>query len=210
MSMPVCMKPTPKSARGGGRSAPPRSTEDGATAAAGAAADGPSRTFPLRLVRLPTDPQTLRARTMKIQPFVVTPKDYARSLDVVGEKITVLASKTATQGYEIFRQEGDEGTGPSPHSHDWDESFYVVNGTVEISHLDRTITATPGTLVHLPAGTVHSFRFGAGGGQMVSVTGQSGLASQLFTDIDKEIPPGPPDIAKLIEVGQRNGVTVAV
>ena len=147
---------------------------------------------------------------MQIQPFVVTPKDYARSLDVVGEKITVLASKTATHGYEIFRQEGDEGTGPPPHSHNWDESFYVVNGTVEISYPGRTVTASPGTLVHLPAGTVHSFRFGAGGGQMISVTGQGGLASQLFTDIDKEIPPGPPDIAKLIVVAQQNGVTVAV
>ncbi|MBC7715656.1 MAG: cupin domain-containing protein [Pseudorhodobacter sp.] len=147
---------------------------------------------------------------MNIQPFVVTPGDCARSLDVVGEKITVLASKTATQGYEIFRQEGHEGTGPPPHSHGWDESFYVVNGSVEISYLDSTITATPGTLVHLPAGTVHSFRFGAGGGQMISVTGQSGLASQLFTEIDREIPPGPPDIAKLTEVARRNGVTVAV
>ena len=147
---------------------------------------------------------------MNIQPFVVTPGHYARSLDVVGEKITVLASKIATQGYEIFRQEGDEGTGPPPHSHEWDESFYVVDGIVEISYLDSTITATPGTLVHLPAGTVHSFRFGTGGGQMISVTGQSSLATQLFTDIDKEIPPGPPDIAKLIEVAKRNGVTVAV
>ena len=147
---------------------------------------------------------------MNIQPFVLTPGDYPRSLDVVGEKITVLASKIATQSYEIFRQEGDEGTGPPPHSHEWDESFYVINGTVEISYLDSTITATPGTLVHLPAGTVHSFRFGAGGGQMISVTGQSSLATQLFTDIDKEIPPGPPDIAKLIEVAKRNGVTVDV
>jgi quercetin dioxygenase-like cupin family protein len=147
---------------------------------------------------------------MQIQPFVVTPKDYARSLDVVGEKITVLASKTATQGYEIFRQEGDEGTGPPPHRHDWDESFYVINGTVAISYLDRTIMATPGTLVHLPAGTVHSFCFGAGGGQMISVTGQGGQASQLFANIDKEIPSGPPDIAKLIVVAQQNGVTVVV
>ena len=92
----------------------------------------------------------------------------------------------------------------------WDESLYVVNGTVEISYPDRTVTATPGTLVHLPAGTVHGFRFGPGGGQMISVTGQGGLASQLFTDIDKEIPPGPPDIAKLIVVAQQNGVTVVV
>ena len=147
---------------------------------------------------------------MKSQPFVVTPEDYARSLDVVGEKITVLAPKSATQGYEIFRQQGDEGTGPPPHSHDWDESFYVVSGTVDISYRDQTVTAGPGTLVHLPAGTVHSFRFGAGGGEMISVTGQGGLASQLFTDIDKEIPPGPPDIPKLIAVARQNGVTVAL
>jgi hypothetical protein len=44
---------------------------------------------------------------MKNRPFVVTPKNYASSLDAVGEKITVLASKTATQGYEIFRQKGE-------------------------------------------------------------------------------------------------------
>lgn len=147
---------------------------------------------------------------MKTQPFVVTPKDYAPALNVVGEKITVLASNAATQGYEIFLQQGDEGTGPPPHSHNWDESFYVVKGKVEISYGGKTVMAAPGSLVHLPAGTVHSFHFGAGGGEMISVTGQTGLASRLFTNIDKEIPPGPPDIPKLIMVAQQNGVTIAV
>jgi hypothetical protein len=33
---------------------------------------------------------------------------------------------------------------------------------------------------------------------MRSVVGQSGLAWQFFTDIDKEISPGHPDIANLI------------
>ena len=147
---------------------------------------------------------------MKPEPFVVTPKDYARGLNVVGETITVLASNVATQGYEIFLQQGDEGTGPPPHSHDWDESFYVVTGSVEISYGDETVTAAPGTLVHLPAGTIHSFRFGVGGGEMISVTGQSGHATRLFTTIDQEIPAGPPDIPKLIAVAERCGVTVAI
>ena len=147
---------------------------------------------------------------MKPKPFVVTPNTYARALNVVGEKITVLASNASTQGYEIFLQQGDEGTGPPPHSHDWDESFYVVKGNVEISYGDKTITATPGTLVHLPAGTIHGFRFGAGGGEMISVTGQTGHATQLFTTIDREVPAGPPDIPKLIAVAQKCGVTVAI
>jgi quercetin dioxygenase-like cupin family protein len=142
------------------------------------------------------------------KPFVVAPKDYARSLEVVGEKITVLASKDATQGYEIFLQDGAEGSGPPPHSHDWDESFYVVKGHVEIKYAGKTIAATPGTLVHLPAGTVHCFRFGPGGGQMISVTSHNGQASRLFADIDREVPAGRPDLAKLLVAAQRNGVNI--
>ena len=147
---------------------------------------------------------------MKPQAFVVTPDRYARPLNVVGEKITVLASNAATQGYEIFLQQGDEGTGPPPHSHDWDESFYVVKGSVEISYGDQTVTALPGTLVHLPAGTTHAFHFGPGGGEMLSLTSHSGNAARLFTTIDQEVPAGPPDIPKLIAVAQKCGVSVAI
>jgi hypothetical protein len=64
---------------------------------------------------------------MTRQPFVVQPADYPRSLNVVGEHITVLASGTATGGYEIFLQEGAEGSGPPPHCHPWDESFWCVH-----------------------------------------------------------------------------------
>ena len=146
---------------------------------------------------------------MNIQPFVLIPKNYPHPLNVIGVKVTVLASNAATQGYEITMQAGDEGSGPPPHSHNWDESFYVVMGRIEYSHGDETVMAEPGTLVHLPAGTVHSFRFGAGGGAMIEISGPGGFASEMFTDIDKQIPPGPPDVPKLIGILQQHGVTVA-
>jgi quercetin dioxygenase-like cupin family protein len=60
-------------------------------------------------------------------PFIVTPVGAPRPLNVVGEKITVLASSAQTGGYEIFLQTGPEGSGPPPHSHPWDESFYVTS-----------------------------------------------------------------------------------
>jgi quercetin dioxygenase-like cupin family protein len=147
---------------------------------------------------------------MHPQAFVVTPDMYARALNVVGEKITVLASHDATQGYEIFLQRGEEGSGPPPHSHDWDESFYVTRGEVEIRYGDNTVVATPGTLVHLPAGTIHGFRFGIGGGEMISVTSQNGRAAHLFSEIDREVPAGAPDIPKLLAVAERCGVSVAL
>ena len=70
---------------------------------------------------------------MKAQPFVVTPKDYDPALNVLGIKVTVLASNTVTQAYEITRQQGEAGIGPPSHSHNWDESFYVVAGEVEFT-----------------------------------------------------------------------------
>jgi hypothetical protein len=47
-----------------------------------------------------------------VEPFIVAPEDYADSLDIVGEHVTVLASGERTQGYEIFLQRGPEGSGP--------------------------------------------------------------------------------------------------
>jgi quercetin dioxygenase-like cupin family protein len=147
---------------------------------------------------------------MEPQPFVITPKDYDRALNVVGTKVTVLAPNTATHGYEITFQEGDEGTGPPPHSHNWDEAFYILKGEVEFTYGDTTVSCVPGTLIHLPGGTVHGFRYGAGGGQMLEITGQGGSAAKMFTNVDQEVPPGPPDVPKLIEILNRNGVTVAL
>ena len=146
---------------------------------------------------------------MRTQPFVVTPADYSPALNVLGTKVTVLASNAATQAYEITLQQGDEAMGPPPHSHNWDESFYVLKGTVEFTCAGKTLTCVPGTLVHVPAGAVHSFRYGADGGEMLELTGQGGLATQMFTAVSKEIPPGPPETARLLEVLRKNGVTVA-
>lgn len=122
------------------------------------------------------------------RPFIVVPKSYPHPLDALGVQVTVLASGEATGGYEIFLQCGPEGAGPPPHSHPWDESFYVTNGKIEFGMQDDVRTLTSGTLVHLPAGTTHWFRFGKGGGQMVSVTARLG-ASQVFADIDREASP---------------------
>ena len=147
---------------------------------------------------------------MSAQPFVVTTKDYDTALNVLGIRVTVLASNEATRGYEITRQRGNKGMGPPPHSHDWDESFYVVAGEVEFTCFGATTVCSPGTLVHIPAGTVHSFRYLADGCDVLEVTGQGGTATQMFTAISKESASGLPEMPKLLEVLKQYGVTVAV
>ena len=87
------------------------------------------------------------------------------------------------------------------------ESFYVLDGAVEFGFDDETATATAGTLVHLPAGCVHWFRFAAGGGGMISMTG-GGNASELFTDLDANVSSTDPDLEKMLEIGARHGLNV--
>lgn len=52
------------------------------------------------------------------------------------------------------------------------------------------------------------FRCGNDGALMLSVTSRKG-ASAVFTALDREIPPGPPDVSPIIEVISANDVTPA-
>lgn len=143
------------------------------------------------------------------EPIVIDKINAPKALNVVGEHITVLASGAQTGSYEIFHQTGPEGSGPPPHSHPWDEAFYVTRGEIAFGIDARELVARPGTLVHLPAGTTHWFRFGPGGGEMVSMTSREG-ASHMFTDFDRGVSAENPDLGKLVELGRPYGLTVAV
>lgn len=143
--------------------------------------------------------------------FVIKPSDRNAALNVIGTKVTVLASTANTRDQQITLQSGDEGTGPPPHSHDWDESFYVTKGQIAFTCGGQTTMCTLGTLVHVPAGTVHAFSYGAGGGEMLEFTaGRTSRAIQMFTELDRQIPPGPPDVPKVIQVLDEQGVKVDV
>jgi quercetin dioxygenase-like cupin family protein len=145
---------------------------------------------------------------MAKQYLVLKPTDRPPALNVLGTQVTVLASNATTQSYGLTLQQGDEGTGPPPHHHDWDEAFYILGGEVEFFCDGKTHLCEADTLVHVPRGTLHGFRYGRGGGRMLEITGQGALAAQMFTAVDHEIPPGPPDIPRVLEVLARNGVTV--
>jgi hypothetical protein len=46
--------------------------------------------------------------------------------------------------------------------------------------------------------------------QTLEVTGEAALAARTFTAVDNEVPVGPPDVPRLLEVSRRDGVTVVM
>ena len=79
---------------------------------------------------------------------------------------------------------------------------------VEINCAGSVRTLPPGSLVHVPRGTVHGYRFGRGGGAMLEVAGQGG-ATRMFRNVGREFPHAGGDVPKLLGVLLENGVRVA-
>ena len=77
-----------------------------------------------------------------------------------GDRVTFLVTG-AESGEAAFILEAmaPPGGGPPPHIHHFeDESFYVLQGSVTVQAAGRTFQASPGDFIHIPRGTVHSFR----------------------------------------------------
>jgi quercetin dioxygenase-like cupin family protein len=145
---------------------------------------------------------------MTKQPIAINSESCA-ALNAIGVKITVLAAREQTGSHEVTLQEGPEGAGPPPHSHGWDESFYVLRGNVHCMVGGQPVDGMPGTFMHVPAGTVHAFQFGKGGGAMLEVAGAGANATAMFRQLDSEMPPGPPDFGKAVAILREHGVAVA-
>lgn len=149
---------------------------------------------------------------MKAQAIVLPPQDQPRPLNVLGTQITVLADNRRTHAHEITLQRGPEGNGPPPHLHPWHESFYVLQGRVDFHCDGHEVQAGPGTLVHVPAGTVHGFRFGPGGGVMLEIAGAGADATAMFAALANELPPvesAAPDLPAVASLLGRYRVEIA-
>ena len=78
---------------------------------------------------------------------------------IFGESISILADHGQTGSYEVYVHDAPEGAGPPAHSHPWDEAFFVVDGEVDFDCGGVSKKVGAGGFVHVPAGTVHSFRY---------------------------------------------------
>ena len=89
---------------------------------------------------------------------VVLGQGEGKMIKLPGHKITHKVSGLDTNGaYSMLEVELD-GDGPPLHIHkSEDESFYVLEGEINLLVGDRNIRATAGSLIFVPKGTIHTF-----------------------------------------------------
>lgn len=88
------------------------------------------------------------------------PDAPSKSFWIIDHLVTFIVTGEETGGqYSLFDLFAPPETGTTPHIHTMmGEGFYVLEGEVTFQRENTTITATPGTFVNLPAGTIHAYR----------------------------------------------------
>ncbi len=119
-----------------------------------------------------------------------------KSLWVLGDLYTFKVVGEDTGGsFALIEGQVQPENGPPPHIHHReDETFYVLEGEFSFLHGDITFTATAGSFVYIPKGTLHTFKnIGTSQGRFLVVITPAGF-EKFFEEIgepaiDKSSPP---------------------
>jgi quercetin dioxygenase-like cupin family protein len=80
-------------------------------------------------------------------------------IGLVGDTYTVLLSGADTNGRCcLIDMHVPPGGGPPPHRHDFEESFTILQGEIEVTFRGEKLAARAGETVNIPANAPHAFR----------------------------------------------------
>ena len=71
----------------------------------------------------------------------------------------------------FFLTDAGAGRGPGPHTHPYEETFVIVEGSATFTVDGQDVEAKGGTIVVVPAGAVHGFTTGRDGMRSVNIHG---------------------------------------
>jgi quercetin dioxygenase-like cupin family protein len=115
-----------------------------------------------------------------LQPFIAT-RDDAPSYWLVDSLWSVLAPAESTGGaLTVLDQVMPRRSGPPPHVHDrLHEYFYLLEGEIHFQIIDGVQTARTGSLLSIPAGTVHGFAVSSETARVLNLYTPGGFTEQI-------------------------------
>ncbi len=125
----------------------------------------------------------------------------APNIGVVGDTYTILLAGADTAGrYCLIDMHVPPGGGPAPHRHDFEESFTVLEGEIEVTFRGATSVLLAGEAANIPADAPHEFHNKADRpARLLCVCAPAGQ-EEFFEAIDVPVPgrmtpPPTPDAA---------------
>ncbi|MEZ2440283.1 cupin domain-containing protein [Chitinophaga sp. RCC_12] len=143
-----------------------------------------------------------------------------KAFSVVGDTYRILVGGAETNGaFAAIDMLIPPGGGPGPHEHSQiEESFYVIDGEIEVKSEFGEYIATKGSFVNIPkGGVVHGFKNKTDKiAHLLCIVVPSGLET-FFEEIGKPVgydeflPPPPMDpesVKKLLAIAEKHGQKV--
>ena len=141
-------------------------------------------------------------------PAIINTIERAGTLTVLGEHMRPLLTNEMGSAIEIFATSGDVGMGPPPHAHDWSETYFMLDGELDLMIGDDAPQRLgPGMVAHAPGGTTHAYRIAADGTRFLTILSE-GNGHAFFTQMDAEVSM-PPNIDHVLRIGSSHGIRFA-
>ncbi|MDP9087419.1 MAG: cupin domain-containing protein [Pseudomonadota bacterium] len=146
---------------------------------------------------------------MQQQSLIVSSRDV-RPLQVLGAEVRFLCDETRTGGaWSMMEVTLPRDAGPPPHTHPWDEAYYVLEGDVLFTVGEKCFTATAGDFVYTPRLMLHGFRGASQSPARVLILDAPAHAGAFFRRIDQEVRELPRDLPKMLQIGESTGIRFA-
>jgi mannose-6-phosphate isomerase-like protein (cupin superfamily) len=126
-------------------------------------------------------------------------------LEVLGDRLTVRA-RADSDAYTLVEVDS-VNAGPPLHKHDWDETYFVLSGAMEMQLGERSVQASAGMSIHIPGGTPHCYSTRQTAGCRFLAVISPGVAVDFFTEVHQAAAAGKADLATVITVAKKYGVT---
>jgi quercetin dioxygenase-like cupin family protein len=88
--------------------------------------------------------------------------EHLPHLGLVGDTYTILVTGDDTAGrFTLIDMHIPPGGGPPPHRHDFEETFIILDGELELSFRGESLVAKARETVNVPANAPHQFHNGS-------------------------------------------------
>lgn len=137
---------------------------------------------------------------------VMVRQGEAESLRVMGADVRFLCTSERTdKAWSLMEVGIPRDAGPPPHTHPWDEAYYVVAGEIRFLIDGREQLVRAGDFIYAPGGTPHGFSGASDEPARMLIFDAPAHAESFFREVDREVK-GPADMAKVPLIGSRHQI----
>jgi quercetin dioxygenase-like cupin family protein len=145
----------------------------------------------------------------------INPSEESIGIGPLGVRFLLTGDDTngSVSVFEVNVPAGEKLAAPAHKNDAYEETLYGIEGVVTWTVDGQPIEVGPGQAICIPRGTVHRFdNFGSVDAKQLSIITPPIMGPAYFRDaveVIKAAAGGPPDVARMVEVFKKHGMTIA-